>query len=29
MDFHGSFLARVRDLVGANPVLLVVTKVII
>ena len=29
MDFNGSFLARVRDLVGANPIILVVTKVIL
>ena len=29
MDFNGSFLARVRDLAGANPIILVVTKVII
>lgn len=27
MDFNGSFLARVRDHVGANPIILVVTKV--
>ncbi|XP_048326532.1 NO-associated protein 1, chloroplastic/mitochondrial isoform X2 [Ziziphus jujuba] len=27
VDFNGSFLARVRDLVGANPIILVVTKV--
>lgn len=27
MDFNGSFLARVRDLAGANPIILVVTKV--
>ncbi|GBG82436.1 hypothetical protein CBR_g34812, partial [Chara braunii] len=27
IDFNGSFLARVRDLVGANPIILVVTKV--
>ncbi|KAF3433155.1 hypothetical protein FNV43_RR24257 [Rhamnella rubrinervis] len=26
-DFNGSFLARVRDLAGANPIILVVTKV--
>lgn len=26
MDFNGSFLARVRDLVGANPIILVITK---
>jgi len=25
-DFHGSFLNRVRDVVGANPILLVLTK---
>lgn len=29
MDFNGSFLSRVRDLAGANPIILVVTKVII
>lgn len=29
MDFNGSFLARIRDLAGANPIILVVTKVII
>lgn len=29
MDFSGSFLARVRDLVGANPIILVITKVLI
>lgn len=29
MDFNGSFLARVRDLAGSNPIILVVTKVII
>lgn len=28
MDFNGSFLAHVRDLAGANPIILVVTKVI-
>ncbi|GMH08780.1 hypothetical protein Nepgr_010620 [Nepenthes gracilis] len=27
VDFNGSFLAHVRDLVGANPIILVVTKV--
>lgn len=27
MDFNGSFLAHVRDLAGANPIILVVTKV--
>ncbi|KAK4795843.1 hypothetical protein SAY86_028169 [Trapa natans] len=27
VDFNGSFLTRVRDLVGANPIILVVTKV--
>lgn len=27
VDFNGSFLARVRDLTGANPIILVVTKV--
>lgn len=26
-DFHGSFLNKVRDIVGANPILLVLTKV--
>ncbi len=26
-DFHGSFLNRVRDVVGGNPILLVLTKV--
>ncbi|EEH57941.1 uncharacterized protein MICPUCDRAFT_8887, partial [Micromonas pusilla CCMP1545] len=26
-DFHGSFLNRVRDVVGANPILLVLTKI--
>ncbi|XP_021285957.1 NO-associated protein 1, chloroplastic/mitochondrial isoform X2 [Herrania umbratica] len=26
-DFNGSFLSRVRDLTGANPIILVVTKV--
>lgn len=26
VDFNGSFLSRVRDLVGANPIILVVTK---
>ena len=25
-DFHGSFLPKIRDLVGSNPILLVVTK---
>ncbi|KAG7017101.1 NO-associated protein 1, chloroplastic/mitochondrial, partial [Cucurbita argyrosperma subsp. argyrosperma] len=28
VDFNGSFLARVRDLAGANPIILVVTKVV-
>lgn len=28
IDFNGSFLARVRDFAGANPIILVVTKVI-
>lgn len=28
MDFNGSFLARIRDLVGANPIILVMTKVV-
>lgn len=27
VDFNGSFLARVRDIAGANPIILVVTKV--
>ncbi|CAN8254936.1 unnamed protein product [Cochlearia groenlandica] len=27
VDFNGSFLARVRDLVGANPIMLVITKI--
>ncbi|KAL2545494.1 CP-type G domain-containing protein [Forsythia ovata] len=27
VDFNGSFLAHVRDLAGANPMILVVTKV--
>eukprot|EP01018_Ginkgo_biloba_P025627 Gb_32101 [translate_table: standard] len=27
IDFNGSFLARVRDLAGANPIILVATKV--
>ncbi|KAI8564586.1 hypothetical protein RHMOL_Rhmol03G0191700 [Rhododendron molle] len=27
VDFNGSFLVRVRDLAGANPIILVVTKV--
>uniref|UniRef100_A0A2P2K772 CP-type G domain-containing protein n=1 Tax=Rhizophora mucronata TaxID=61149 RepID=A0A2P2K772_RHIMU len=27
VDFNGSFLARIRDLVGANPIILVVTKI--
>ncbi|XP_059624874.1 NO-associated protein 1, chloroplastic/mitochondrial isoform X2 [Cornus florida] len=27
VDFSGSFLVRVRDLVGANPIILVVTKI--
>jgi nitric-oxide synthase len=26
-DFNGSFLSKVRDLVGANPIILVGTKV--
>lgn len=25
-DFHGSFLPKIRDLVGSNPILLIVTK---
>ncbi|XP_022738621.1 NO-associated protein 1, chloroplastic/mitochondrial isoform X2 [Durio zibethinus] len=27
VDFNGSFLSRVRDLTGANPIILVVTKI--
>ncbi|CAA6663289.1 unnamed protein product [Spirodela intermedia] len=27
IDFNGSFLGRIRDLVGSNPIILVVTKV--
>ncbi|MCL7024407.1 hypothetical protein MKW94_006288, partial [Papaver nudicaule] len=27
VDFNGSFLARIRDLAGANPIVLVITKV--
>lgn len=27
VDFNGSFLSRIRDLAGANPIILVVTKV--
>lgn len=27
VDFNGSFLARIRDLVGANPIILVATKI--
>ncbi|MQL81105.1 hypothetical protein Taro_013566 [Colocasia esculenta] len=27
VDFNGSFLARIRDLVGSNPIILVITKV--
>ncbi|KNA17820.1 hypothetical protein SOVF_076400 [Spinacia oleracea] len=27
VDFNGSFLSRVRDLIGANPIILVVTKI--
>ncbi|OMO98150.1 hypothetical protein COLO4_14109 [Corchorus olitorius] len=27
VDFNGSFLSRVRDIAGANPIILVVTKV--
>uniref|UniRef100_A0A7N0V2K5 CP-type G domain-containing protein n=1 Tax=Kalanchoe fedtschenkoi TaxID=63787 RepID=A0A7N0V2K5_KALFE len=27
VDFNGSFLARIRDLAGANPIILVLTKV--
>ncbi|XVE56394.1 hypothetical protein DITRI_Ditri04bG0005300 [Diplodiscus trichospermus] len=27
VDFNGSFLSRVRDLIGSNPIILVVTKV--
>jgi hypothetical protein len=29
VDFNGSFLARVRDFAGANPIILVITKVIL
>lgn len=29
VDFNGSFLARIRDLAGANPIILVITKVTI
>jgi hypothetical protein len=29
VDFNGSFLARVRDFAGANPIILVITKVIV
>jgi nitric-oxide synthase, plant len=28
VDFNGSFLARVRDFAGANPIILVITKVV-
>jgi nitric-oxide synthase len=27
VDFNGSFLARIRDFAGANPIVLVITKV--
>ena len=27
IDFNGSFLTRIRDIVGANPIVLVATKV--
>ncbi|CAN6481448.1 unnamed protein product [Victoria cruziana] len=27
VDFNGSFLARIRDIAGANPIILVITKV--
>ncbi|XP_004309052.1 PREDICTED: putative nitric oxide synthase-like [Fragaria vesca subsp. vesca] len=27
VDFNGSFLARMRDLAGANPIILVITKI--
>ncbi|KAM7528682.1 hypothetical protein LguiB_032092 [Lonicera macranthoides] len=27
VDFNGSFLARVQDMIGANPIILVVIKV--
>uniref|UniRef100_A0A6J0PS42 NO-associated protein 1, chloroplastic/mitochondrial-like n=1 Tax=Elaeis guineensis var. tenera TaxID=51953 RepID=A0A6J0PS42_ELAGV len=27
IDFNGSFLARIRDLAGANPIILVITKI--
>jgi len=27
VDFNGSFLTRVRDFAGANPIILVITKV--
>lgn len=29
VDFNGSFLARVRDFAGANPIILVITKVVV
>lgn len=29
VDFNGSFLARVRDIAGANPIILVLTKVLL
>ena len=29
VDFNGSFLARVRDFAGANPIILVITKVLV
>lgn len=28
VDFNGSFLTRVRDLIGSNPIILVATKVL-
>ena len=27
IDFNGSFLTRIRDIIGANPIVLVATKV--
>ena len=27
LDFNGSFMNRIRDLVGNNPIMLIVTKV--
>ena len=29
VDFNGSFLTRVRDFAGANPIILVITKVLV